>query len=161
MPANGKRSAWMIAGGDDAGGDGDGEVVEAAAVDTDDVDESNRGGDSTDPVADRKELRAWYAFDWANSAYATVVVGGYLPLLLQALALEHAGFPDMCPNLITNTTMILQAFPNSTSQFAYLDFVRKGISSCADTEQSYKALLSPTKATHAPAPQQAKKQASK
>ena len=60
----------------------------------------------TQPEADKREIRAFYVFDWANSVYATVVVGGYLPLLLQSLALTEAGYPDNCPNLITNQSMV-------------------------------------------------------
>eukprot|EP00729_Bicosta_minor_P011709 gene11709-12209_t len=56
--------------------------------------------DSVRPPApnETKELKSWYMFDWSNSVYSQVVIGGYLPLLLQSMALANAGFPDQCPN---------------------------------------------------------------
>lgn len=36
-----------------------------------------------------------YMFDWANSAVSSVVISGFLPLLVQECALAAAGFPEV------------------------------------------------------------------
>ena len=64
------------------------------------------------PEVTPTELRAWYLLDAASSPYSVVVIGAYLPLLLQSVALQEAGFPLSCPNYE----------PNSTSQAAYRIF---------------------------------------
>ena len=52
------------------------------------------------PVAEIREVRGFYLIDFANSVYATVGIGGFLPLLIQAAALANAGFPDDCLNVL-------------------------------------------------------------
>jgi len=44
----------------------------------------------TDEPLTRRELLAWYAYDFANSAYYQVYLGPLLPLLLKWMAEEHA-----------------------------------------------------------------------
>lgn len=59
----------------------------------------------TEP-SDKWELAGFYIMDWANSVYSTIVISGFLPLLLQNSALSAAGFPGACPNYITNVTRV-------------------------------------------------------
>eukprot|EP00002_Diphylleia_rotans_P004143 TRINITY_DN1299_c0_g1_i3.p1 TRINITY_DN1299_c0_g1~~TRINITY_DN1299_c0_g1_i3.p1 ORF type:complete len:264 (-),score=38.51 TRINITY_DN1299_c0_g1_i3:2049-2840(-) len=47
--------------------------------------------DNQPPVADEKEIRAWYTFDWANSVYNNVAIGIFLPIFLLEIAKTSAG----------------------------------------------------------------------
>ena len=62
------------------------------------------------PTTTPAEVRAWYAIDWSNSVYATVGVGGFLPLLLQSSALAAAGFPARCGNVVTEPALLAALF---------------------------------------------------
>ena len=64
------------------------------------------------------EVRAWYSFDFANSPYPSAVAGGFLPLLLQSTALSAAGFPSVCPNVVTNSTLIGRVFGGEAGRAA-------------------------------------------
>ena len=50
--------------------------------------EAYEDADKTEPLT-KTELKAWYAFDWGNSAYASVAGGAFLPILLQQVALQE------------------------------------------------------------------------
>jgi MFS-type transporter involved in bile tolerance (Atg22 family) len=69
------------------------------------------------PDATMREVRGFYLIDFANSVYATVGIGGFLPLLIQAAALANAGYPSDCPNVIRNETE-LNSVRAAWSQFA-------------------------------------------
>jgi len=88
------------------GGDGDGAASAAGG--------SGGGGGNDDddatPTASASEIRAFYCIDFSNSVYATVGIGGFLPLLIQSSAQAAAGFPALCANVVTNATL-LAAFP--------------------------------------------------
>jgi MFS transporter, UMF1 family len=60
-----------------------------------------------------KEIRGWYSIDWSNSLYATVGIGGFLLLQIQLAALTAAGYPNVCPNVYTNTTFLKTLFNSS------------------------------------------------
>lgn len=64
----------------------------------------------------KTELRAWYLYDWANSAYFQVIVA-FLPVLLQRLAQEHAGFPDTCPNYVWNYNISQELFGEDVDMY--------------------------------------------
>lgn len=64
--------------------------------------------DDEHPPVTGSELRGWYAYDAGSSAIATVVVSAYWPLLVQEAGMQAAGFPAICPNIITNATLITQ-----------------------------------------------------
>jgi UMF1 family MFS transporter len=55
-------------------------------------------GPLADPVARRKEWRAWYFYDWANSAFVTtvgtVLLGPYLTSVAERAACGFVGTPD-------------------------------------------------------------------
>ena len=83
--------------------------------------------DTVDEPLGEKELKSWYAFDWANSVYSSVAIGAYLPLLLQSCALENAGFPDNCPNYFANsTTDSMAAFNESDVTDFFIDNAQIG-----------------------------------
>lgn len=79
---------------------------------------------SSTPATTQLELRAWYSIDWSNSLYASVGIGAFLPLLLQSSALDAAGFPSVCGNIVTNATLINMLFPvgNVSSVYYQADF---------------------------------------
>eukprot|EP00038_Savillea_parva_P011999 m.201595 g.201595 ORF g.201595 m.201595 type:complete len:300 (+) comp21474_c0_seq1:146-1045(+) len=84
------------------------------------------------PPLTKRELHAWYSGDFANSVFFQVVIGGYLPLLLQQMALEKAGFPDACPNYASvrgNTTLSALVFGSPMSDF-FIDNAQTGKSDC-------------------------------
>jgi MFS-type transporter involved in bile tolerance (Atg22 family) len=81
------------------------------------------------------------AFDWANSPTSNSVLSGFLPLLVQEVALQlvgasrgggggdvsrgtslcpaaprQAGFPDVCGNLVTAPAALATVYGNTTSQ---------------------------------------------
>jgi MFS-type transporter involved in bile tolerance (Atg22 family) len=61
-----------------------------------------------------------------------VVIGAYLPLLMQQVALERAGFPDDCPNFAAvrgNTTLSTLVFGTPMDDF-FLDNAQFGKSAC-------------------------------
>eukprot|EP00035_Acanthoeca_spectabilis_P003561 m.94051 g.94051 ORF g.94051 m.94051 type:complete len:631 (+) comp12204_c0_seq1:161-2053(+) len=97
--------------------------------------ESGGGGKEVDPEhppLDRRELKAWYTADFANSVYFQVV-GGYLALLMQQVAMEKAGFPDQCPNYAAvrgNRTLSTLIFGNPEDDF-FIDNLKTGKSECA------------------------------
>ena len=125
---------------------GEGAVLAAAtpAADSDrpPATPSEMDNDPDHPAVTKKELHAWYAYDAGSSAVSTVVISGFLPLLVQTAGLEAAGecskheqvgpcmcqkprmvitilshvtgFPGICPNVITNITQIRSVFGNST-----------------------------------------------
>lgn len=80
---------------------------------------------SSDPASEDavtpKELKGWYLFDWANSVFSTVVISGYLPLLLVGTSMSAAGFPAACQNIIRNQTQVKALFPDETVMFRILD----------------------------------------
>eukprot|EP00039_Didymoeca_costata_P009133 m.120877 g.120877 ORF g.120877 m.120877 type:complete len:666 (+) comp14374_c2_seq1:79-2076(+) len=87
------------------------------------------------PVVTKKELRSWYMYDWANSVFYQVVIGSYLPLLLQSVALENAGYPNNCPNYFPNSPNISRQVFNETNDTVsfFIDNVQTGKSSCLTT----------------------------
>ena len=46
----------------------------------------------TQPEADKREIRAFYVFDWANSVYATVVVLPFVWLKIEFASSRDDGF---------------------------------------------------------------------
>lgn len=61
------------------------------------------------------------------------VVGGYLALLMQQVAMEKAGFPDQCPNYAAvrgNRTLSTLIFGNPEDDF-FIDNLKTGKSECA------------------------------
>jgi MFS-type transporter involved in bile tolerance (Atg22 family) len=79
--------------------------------------------DPEHPPTTRKERVGWYMYDFANSAISSVAISGFLPLLVQDLALTAAGAPGVCPNYVGNTTLVQAVFPGSsaTGMYAYND----------------------------------------
>lgn len=84
-----------------------------------------------DPPDKTSELKAWYMFDWSNSVYSQVVIGAYLPLLLQSMALANAGFPLECRNYYDMSN----GMPNVTIPGTYFDSYSEG-SGEAEAERS-------------------------
>lgn len=129
------------------GGDGDGGACELPHCEDGQVDggrdqhctDSGTGVDPDHPPLTRRELNAWYSADFANSVFYQVVIGGYLPLLLQQMALEKAGFPETCPNYATvrgNTTLSTLVFGKPVHDF-FIDNARTGKAGCTSTCQDY------------------------
>lgn len=55
-------------------------------------------------------MRRWW-YDWSNSAVSSIIISGFLPLLVQDCAQRAAGFPGVCPNLIAmNATALVATF---------------------------------------------------
>ncbi|KAK8803862.1 hypothetical protein WA158_001556 [Blastocystis sp. Blastoise] len=72
---------------------------------------------SSDPYLSKKELHGWYMFDWANSAFSSAAISGFLSLALQETALQNSGFPEICPNVITDSSLVHEYFPNKTMMY--------------------------------------------
>mmetsp|Transcript_34080 Transcript_34080/g.89482 ORF Transcript_34080/g.89482 Transcript_34080/m.89482 type:complete len:622 (-) Transcript_34080:1232-3097(-) len=88
--------------------------------------------DEPHPVLTSREKHAWYSFDFANSAFMQVVMSMYLPLLLQSMALEKAGFPYECPNyaaVTQNHTLSRLVFGHLEHKF-FRDNLQIGKSPC-------------------------------
>eukprot|EP00040_Diaphanoeca_grandis_P028037 m.160989 g.160989 ORF g.160989 m.160989 type:complete len:564 (+) comp31208_c1_seq8:255-1946(+) len=62
------------------------------------------------------ELRGWYFFDVASSAQQQIV-GSFLPILLQNVASEKAGFPETCKNVITDFTLSQEIFGENMTMY--------------------------------------------
>ena len=91
---------------------------DAPAEDDDDDDDGrvSRGWEQQPAPASEAEIRAWYQYDWAVGAVNMHVIGILMPLLLQAVALDEAGFPDACGNYNTN----LSVAPSSSRPSSWL-----------------------------------------
>ena len=70
------------------------------------------------PLVTRRERLGWFAYDWANSATSSVAISGFLPLLIQDLALAQAGFPGACLNVVRNATLVASAFGSGEAMYA-------------------------------------------
>mmetsp|Transcript_26030 Transcript_26030/g.68309 ORF Transcript_26030/g.68309 Transcript_26030/m.68309 type:complete len:586 (-) Transcript_26030:2793-4550(-) len=84
------------------------------------------------PPLSRRELNAWYSADFANSVFFQVVIGAYLVLLLQQMALQKAGFPHSCPNFAAvrhNNNLSMQVFGEVVDHF-FIDNMQTGKSEC-------------------------------
>lgn len=84
----------------------DGPAARARRASEEEIQVERAAHDITNEPLGDKELQGWYAFDFANSTYSTVVIGGFLPLLLQTAALAAAGYPEQCPNVVRDATEI-------------------------------------------------------
>eukprot|EP00040_Diaphanoeca_grandis_P028038 m.160996 g.160996 ORF g.160996 m.160996 type:complete len:592 (+) comp31208_c1_seq9:251-2026(+) len=62
------------------------------------------------------ELRGWYFFDVASSAQQQIAAS-FLPILLQSVASEKAGFPEICENEITNYTLSQEIFGENMTMY--------------------------------------------
>lgn len=70
---------------------------------------------SASPDTSVAEVWSFYAIDWANSVYATICIGGFLPLLIQSSAQTAAGFPHACPNILNATATAAAEWPTGVS----------------------------------------------
>lgn len=87
--------------------------------------------DPDHPIATKREIRSWYAIDWSNSTYATVGIGGFLPLLLQTAGMAAADFPAVCGNVSRNATLLSSIFIDSATNVTQAYFVGSTpVSSC-------------------------------
>jgi hypothetical protein len=58
-------------------------------------------------------------YDWSNSATSSVAISGFLPILIQEACNAAAGFPRICPNLVTTSTDIELLFPGKNYKAMY------------------------------------------
>ena len=67
-----------------------------------------RSSDDHPPLTTRERL-GFIFYDFSNSAVASVIISGFLPLLVQDSAQAAAGFPSVCGNVLRNVTALAAA----------------------------------------------------
>lgn len=94
------------------------------------------GNDATvaveEPPTTDVETRSWIMLDVGSSVYSSLAASGFLPLLIESQALTAAGYPDNCPNVIRNTTLLHAAFSSETNTGFWTS--SPPVSSCAGSE---------------------------
>lgn len=63
------------------------------------------------PLVTKKEIRAWKIWDFGSHSISSVIISGFLPLIVQEIALKAAGHPDICPNYRYGHEYVHQLFP--------------------------------------------------
>jgi UMF1 family MFS transporter len=74
---------------------------------------------SAHPPVSTRERWSWFMYDWSNSATSSVAISGFLPILIQEACNAAAGFPRICPNLVTSSTDIELLFPGKNYKAMY------------------------------------------
>eukprot|EP00040_Diaphanoeca_grandis_P027325 m.155224 g.155224 ORF g.155224 m.155224 type:complete len:568 (-) comp30931_c0_seq6:1489-3192(-) len=69
------------------------------------------------PPLEWRELKAWYAYDFANSSALQVALAAFLPLLLQGMAYKKAGFPEVCENYIDDFNLSHAVFGEEVTMY--------------------------------------------
>jgi MFS transporter, UMF1 family len=74
---------------------------------------------SLHPPVSTRERWSWFMYDWSNSATSSVAISGFLPILIQEACNAAAGFPRICPNLVTNLADVDLVFPGKNYKAMY------------------------------------------
>ena len=53
----------------------------------------------TPQVNDKREIFGWAMYDWANSAFATTIMAGFMPIYFRTLAV-NAGLTEVSAHLL-------------------------------------------------------------
>lgn len=91
---------------------------------------TDKDGDDV-PLVMKKELRSWYVWEIASTGWENVAMASMLPLLLQAMAYENAGYPGSCPNYVAEDYNLTQSLFQKDIQTYFFDNTTS-VSACSD-----------------------------